>query len=165
MIRPLKKSDLKNFLCFCQKRDSDFYITKDNKRLYLNNIKIAKKVFNDCLKYSDKCFIKEYNNEMLAILLITGYIDHFDRKYVKLLTSSKDDCRDLFRYLQWEQLSNLFIKSRKNNINFVKYDEKTKMYKPSYFARRIGFKIIAVREKEILLKKEEYKREYNKHSK
>ena len=85
-----------------------------------------------------------------------------ERKYVKMLTKNQDDCRDLFRFLQWQRLSNLFIKSRKNNIQFVKYDERlkdnkyTKGYKPSYFARKSGFRIIVVRDKEILLKKEEY---------
>ena len=166
MIRSLKKKDFTNFIYFCQKRDkySDFYITQNNKRFFLNNIKIAEKVFYDCLKHNEKCYIKEDENHIVAVLLIIGYKDKFDRKYVKLLTTSKDDTRDLFRFLQWQGLSNLFIKSRKSNINFVKYDEKSKMYKPSYFVRKIGFKIIAVRQKEILLKKEEYKREYNKYS-
>jgi hypothetical protein len=165
MIRSLQRTDLQNFIYFCQKRDPDFYITQNNKRLFLSDIEVAKKVFNNCLKYSDKCFIKESNNEINAILLIIGYKEKFERKYIKLLISSKDDCRDLFQYLQWQNLKNLFIKSRKNNVNFVKYDEKLRIYKPSYFARKTGFKIIAVREKEILLKKEEYKREYNKYSK
>ena len=164
MIRALQSKDFSNFISFCQKRDkfSDFYITKNNKRLFLNDINVAKKVFNDCLKYADKCFIKEENNRIVAILLIIGFKEKVDRKYLKLLASSKDDCRDLFRFLQWQSLKNLFIKSRKTNINFVKYDEKSRMYKPSYFIRKAGFKIIAVREKEILLKKEEYKQTYKK---
>lgn len=168
MIRPLQSKDLQNFIYFCQNRDSDFYITKNNRRLYLTNIKVAKSVFLDCLKHNDKCYIKEDNNLITAIMLITGFKDKFDRKYLKILAKHKDDSRDLFRYLQWQQLKNLFIKSKKDNTNFVKYDERlkdnpyTKGYKPSYFARKSGFQIIAVRDKEILLKKEEYKRGYNK---
>ena len=164
MIRSLQSKDLKNFIYFCQYRDpySDFYVTKNNRRLFLNNTKVAIEVFNDCLKSGDKCFVKEENDHISAVLLVIGYKDKFDRKYVKMLTKNQDDCRDLFRFLQWQRLSNLFIKSRKNNIQFVKYDERlkdnkyTKGYKPSYFARRIGFRIIVVRDKEILLKKEEY---------
>ena len=164
MIRALQSKDLQNFLHFCAKRDSysDFYITLNNHRLFLNNVQVAKKVFNDCLKFSDKCYIKEDNNLIVAVLLITGYKEKFERKYIKLLVSSKEDTRDLFRYLQWQNLKNLFIKSRKNNMNFIKYDERSKMYKPSYFARRIGFRIVAVRDKEILLKKEDYKQNYRK---
>lgn len=170
MIRTLNRKDLSNFIYFCQTRDkySDFYVTKNNKRLFLSNANIAKKVFYDCLKHNEKCFIKEDNDCISAVLLITGYKDRFDRKYVKILTTSKDDYRDLLRYLQWQKLSNLFIKSRKDNTNFIKYNERlkdnpiTKGYKPAYFIRRSGFKIIAVRDKEVLLKKEEYRYEYNK---
>lgn len=169
MIRSLQSKDLKNFIYFCQYRDpySDFYVTKNNRRLFLNNTKVATQVFNDCLKSSDKCYIKEENGHISAVLLIIGYKDKMDRKYVKMLTKNQDDCRDLFRFLQWQKLSNLFIKSRKNNIQFVKYDERlkdnkyTKGYKPSYFARKTGFRIIVVRDKEILLKKEEYKYNQN----
>ena len=134
----------------------------------MNKVDIDKKVYYDCLKHGEKCIIKEENNEILGILLVVGYKGKFERKYVKMLTKHPNDSRDLFRGLQWENLNNLFIKSRKNNIQSVKYDERlkdnpyTKGYKPSYFARRIGFRIIAVRDKEILLKKEEYKYEYNK---
>lgn len=170
MIRSLKSKDLKNFIYFCQYRDpySDFYITKNNKRLFLNRVDVAKTVFYDCLKHGDKCFIKEENGEIIAVLLIIGYKDKFERKYVKMLTKTENDCRDLYRCLQWQRLSNLFIKSRKNNIQFVKYDERlkdnpySKGYKPSYFARKTGFRIIVVRDKEILLKKEEYRYEHNK---
>lgn len=166
MIRPVKKSDLKNFIHYCQNRDpyNDFYITKDNKRLFLTNIQIATKIFNDCMKYNERCFIKEENNEIKAILLIIGYKDKFPRKYIKVLAQHKNDFRDLFQYLQWQELTNLFIKVRKNNKNFVKYDEKIKRYKPSYVLRKSGFRVIAVRDKEVLLKKEDIKREYNKYS-
>jgi len=168
MIRPLKQTDLSNFINFCQIKDSDFYITRNNRRLYLNDLSVAKSVFNDCLKHGDKCYIKEDNNQIVAIMLITGYKDGFDRKYLKLLVKSKNDCRDLFRYLQWQKLKNLFIKSRKNNTNFVRYDERlknnprTQGFKASYLARKTGFEIIVVRDKEILLKKEEYRHGYNK---
>ncbi|MCH7525143.1 MAG: hypothetical protein IIC74_09065 [Bacteroidetes bacterium] len=156
----MQSKDLKNFIYFCEKRDSDFHITKENKRFYLNNTIVAKQVFNDCLKNGEKCFIKKTNDQIVAIMLITGFKDHFDRKYLKLLVTSKDDCRDLFRYLPWANLKNLFIKSRKDNKNFVRYDERNNRYKPTYFARRVGFRIIAVRDSEILLKMEEFRRDY-----
>jgi len=166
MIRPIKSKDLKNFVYYCQNRDSysDFYVTKDNKRLFLNNIAIAKQVFTNCLKYNNKCFIKEENNEIKAVLLIIGYKDKFPRKYIKVLSRSKHDFQDLFAYLQWQNLKDLFIKVRNTNKNFVKYDEKTKRYKPSYILRKSGFSIIAVRDREVLLKKENkiyiYKKPY-----
>lgn len=166
MIRPLKKTDLSNFIYFCVKRDSDFYITRNNRRLYLTILKVAKSVFNDCMKNGEKCFIKENNNQIVGIMLITGFKDNFERKYLKILANSKDDSRDLFRYLQWQKIKNLFIKTKKNNIHFVKYDERLKNtrsqgFKPSYFSRKSGFRIIVVRENEILLKKEEYRYNQN----
>lgn len=166
MIRKLKTKDLKNFIYTCQYRDpySDFYITKNNRRLFLNNLDIAKKVFNDCTKYAEKCYIKEEGNNIKAILLIVGYKEKSERKYLKVLAKSKKDVKDLFAFLIWQELpSNVFIKARKTNINLVKFDERTKRYKPTYAVRRAGFKIIAVRNKEILMKKEDYKRGYNKY--
>ena len=154
MIRPISSKDLKNFIYFCQTRDkfSDFYITKNEKRYFLNDIKIAKQVFNDCLKGREKVFIKEENNEILGVLLVWGYKDKSPRKYVKLFCKNQNDYKDLFQYLQWQELKDLFIKSHKNNINFIKLDNNTKIYKPNYFAKKAGFQIIAVREREILLK-------------
>lgn len=153
MLRPLKSKDLKNFIYFCSQRDiySDFYITEKNKRLFLNNYKIAKKVFNDCLKGREKCFIKEENDIIEGILLIVGYKDKSPRKYLKILSNSEKTTRHLFSYLDWKQLKNVFIKAHNKNKNLVKFDSNQKKFKPSYYARKAGFKIIAEREKEILL--------------
>ena len=155
MLRQLKSKDQSNFIYYCQNKDNDFYITKDNKRFYLTDIKIAKQVFNDCLKHNDKCFVKEEHDVIKAIMLIVGYKDKFPRKYIKVLSKNKKNFEDLFSYLQWQNLKDLFIKVKIYNKNFVKYDEKIKRYKPSYILRKNGFSIIAVREKdrEVLLKK------------
>jgi len=164
MIRPVISKDLKNFIYFCQYRDpySDFYITKDNKRLFLTNPDVAKQVFKDCIKYGNKCFIKEEKDEIKAILLIIGYKDKYERKYIKVLAKSKQDFQDMFAYLQWQELKDLFMKVRNTNKNFVKYDEKIKRYKPSYILRKSGFSIIAVRDREVLLKKENLKYTYKR---
>jgi hypothetical protein len=163
MIRLLKNKDLKNFIYYCQNRDnySDFYITKNNKRIFLNNPIVAKKVFNDCIKRGEKCYVKEEGNEIKALLLIIGYKEKDERKYLKILTQSKNDVKDLFSYLIWQKLpSNIFIKVHKKNINFGRFDEKTKRYNLSYAVRKAGFRVIAVREREVLLKKEEYRYDY-----
>ena len=167
MIRPVKSKDLKNFIYSCQYRDpySDFHITKDNRRLYLTNMGIAKKVFNDCMKHGEKCIVKDEDGQIRAILLIIGYKEHVERKYVKVLVRNKKDFKDLFNYVQWQKMpNNLFIKVKKNNSNFLKIDERSKQPKLSYFVRKAGFRIIAVREKEVLIKKEDTKREYRKYS-
>lgn len=166
MIRPVKTKDLQNFIYFCQTKDTfnDFYITKNNKRMYLTNIDVAKQVFKECTKYANKCFIKEENGEIKAVLLIIGYKDNFERKYLKILAPNKKDFEDLFSYLQWQNVKNLFAKVKITNTNFVKFDKKINRYKPSYVLRKSGFQVIAVREKEVLLKKEDNRRGYRKHN-
>lgn len=163
MIRKITSKDLSKFIYFCQTPDNfgDFYITKDNKRLFLTDIKTAKKVFDDCLRHNEKCYIKEEKNEIKALLLVVGYRDKFERKYVKVLAQSKQDFQDLFNYLVWQDLRDLFIKVQKKNYYFVKYDEKIKQFKPSYALRKNGFKIIAVRENEVLLKRENEPNKYS----
>lgn len=159
MIRQLKSRDEKNFIYFCQKRDcySDFYVTKDNRRIFLNDAIVAKKTFNDCIKHSDKCYIKEEDGSIVAILLIVGYKDKDERKYLKVLSSNKKDVKDLFSFLIWQNLpSNIFVKIHKNNINFGKYDEKANRFNLEYPLRKSGFRVIAIREREVLLKKEDF---------
>jgi len=156
MIRPLNNKDLKNFVYFCKKFDSnsDFYVSKDQKRLFLTDSKVAKKVFNDCLKNGEICFIKEEGDKILGVLLVWGFKDKHPRKYLKILANSQKDSDDILRFFQWQNIKETFIKCRKSNKYFVKFDEVTKQYKPVYQLRKAGFRIIAVREKEILLKKE-----------
>jgi len=167
MIRTLTKKDFHNFVDFCKKRDinSDFYITKNEKRLFLNDSKVATQIFKDCLKGREKCFVKEDNDSITGILLITGYKDKFERKFVKLFVNTDTDCQDLLYYLDWQNLKNLFIKCHKTNKNFIKFSEQSKNFVPSYYLRKLGFQIIAVREKEVLLKREGVKRVYNQPSK
>jgi len=164
MLRQINPKDKSNFIHFCHYRDpySDFFITKDNKRLYLTNIANAKLAFDDCIKRGNKCFIKEEKGEIKAVLLVVGFKDKFDRKYVKVLAKSKRDTLDLFSFLQWQDLDNLFMKVKVSNTNFVRYDERNKRYKPSYVLRKSGFSVISIRDREALLKKEEMKFKYNK---
>ncbi len=133
MIRPLKQKDLLNFVLFCSQRDSfsDFYITKDNKRLFLNNQKIAEKVFNDCLKHGDKSFIFEEDSEIKGILLIVGYADKFDRKYIKVFAHEERIISALFKMLAWTIDSDLYLKIRKDNP-ILKFLEKPTNEKMTY---------------------------------
>ncbi len=161
MIRQLKAKDYKNFIYYCQNRDpySDFYRTTNNKRIFLNNPKVARSVFNDCIKHSDKCYIKETDGLIVAILLIIGYKDGDERKYLKVLSSNKKDVKDLFSFLIWQKLKpDVFAKVHKTNTNFGIYDERNDRFNLSYAIKRAGFRVIAVRDQEILLKKEDFVR-------
>jgi len=168
MIRPLKSKDLKNFIYYCKECNNhdDFYITKDNKRYFLNNATIARQVFYECIKWNNKCYVKDEEGVIKGIILVVGYKDKYPRKYVKILAQNKRDFQDLFNYLDWQKLKDLFIKVNINNSHFVKFNRKYKTYKPAYILRKTGFRIIKIREdkKEILLKKEERRYGFNKHS-
>lgn len=163
MIRPLKSKDLTNFIFCCQKRDSfnDFYVTKNNKRLFLSDVKVAKQVFNECMKWGNKCYVKEDKGLITAILLVVGYKNKSARKYVKVLARKQNDFNDLFNYLKSMKLKDLFMKVYIKNNHFVRQDKRlindptARGYKPVYILRRTGFEIIKVRENEVLLKKED----------
>lgn len=140
MIRTLKSKDLTNFLHYCSQKDhyNDFYITQDNKRLFLNNLKISKKVFYNCLKRGDKCLIYEENDSIKGILIITGYVDKFPRKYIKILSSNRKVLEGFFKILGWIYKFDLYLKVKKNN--------------PIYnVSKEFGFKFQGSRGKEILL--------------
>lgn len=117
MIRSLKQKDFVNFIHFCSKRDkfSDFYITQDTKRLFLNNEKIAKKVFNDCLKNGDKSFIYEEDGLIKGVLLVVGYADKQEKKYIKVFADDNRILDGLFKMLLWKVNSDLYLKVRKDN--------------------------------------------------
>lgn len=117
MIRPLIKKDFSNFIYFCSTRDkySDFYVTKDNQRLFLNNQKVAEKVFKNCLKAGDKSFVYEENGIIKGVLLIVGYADKFDRKYIKVMASEEKVLSALFKMLVWKVDTDLYFKIRKDN--------------------------------------------------
>lgn len=125
MIRPLKLKDLNNFVLFCSQRDkfSDFYITKDNQRLFLNDSKIAEKVCRDCVKHGDKSFIFEEDNMIKGVLLVVGYADKHERKYIKVFAHEERIVTALFKMLAWTIDSDLYLKIRKDNP-IIKYLEK-----------------------------------------
>ncbi len=117
MIRTLTQKDLINFIDFCSTRDrfSDFYITLDNKRFFLNNQKMATKVFYNALKHGDKCFIKEENGCIKGVALITGFSDKFGRKYLKIFSDDVIVIDDLLKMVTWNFEIDLNIKIKKDN--------------------------------------------------
>lgn len=166
MIRQLKSQDLVNFLDFCSKKDryNDFYITEDNNRKYLTDLNVSKRVFNRCLKAGDKCYVKISSGEIRGILLITGFSDNFNRKYVSVFAESRKDTEDLFQFLNWQKLPELYIKAKKNNKYLIQHNKETDRYYPSYPLRKARFYVRASRGKELLLTNKEKKYEPNKHS-
>lgn len=160
MIRTIQQQDLTDFIIFCNNKDlySDFYITHNNERKFLNNFEIAKQTFNNCFKHNDKAYIYKDNGIIKGIILILGYSDKAERKYIKLLAFDKKISEQLIRYLVWHVDSEVFIKIKKNNpiVNILNQREFT-----FNTFRNFGFKFAGLRDKEILFK---YTLDPNKHT-
>jgi hypothetical protein len=85
----------------------DFYITKNNLRLF---IKDNLDVFFDCIKKGDKiAFDKE------GIAVITGFSDKMPRKYLKILAKDINHVPSLLKVVFWNIKEDLYIKVKKNN--------------------------------------------------
>lgn len=88
----------------------DFYVTKDNVRIYLrDNIDILFKY----LMKGDR-IVYEENNEK-GIALVTGWSDKSPRKYVKVLTKDEHLAGDLLKAMNWNIRYDLYAKIKKNN--------------------------------------------------
>ncbi len=129
----LTKSEEQNISLLLQELTdvySDFYITKNNLRLY---IKENLYLLFDCLNKGDKI---AYEDNGVAI--VTGYSDNNDRKYVKILTKDVSVADRLIKVISWNLTCSLYIKIKKNNpLKDMLVDN--------------GFMFVAGRGKEILL--------------
>jgi len=120
---------------------SDFYITKNNLRLYIpQNIHL----FYDGLKQGDKIV---YSPEE-GIILVTGFSDNAKRKYLKILAKNEKAAERLLSVLFWNIKCDLWIKLKQNNP-LVKVLQSIEGYEDN----RLKFKIRGYRGKEILLYK------------
>lgn len=151
MIRLINNKDYYNFITYCENKDfyQDFYITKDNQRLFLTNQVVAQKVFKDCLKHGDKAYVCESGSFFKGLLLITGYADKFDRKYIKILADNKTIVDDLLRILIWNVTTESYLKIKKDNpigksCSRLTYNENGE--------RKYYFSFLGNRGNEILLK-------------
>jgi len=88
----------------------DFYVTKDNVRIYLrDNIDILFKY----LKKGDR-IVYEQNNEN-GLIIVTGWSDKSARKYVKVLSKDEQLVGDLLKIMNWNVQCDLYVKIKKNN--------------------------------------------------
>jgi hypothetical protein len=117
MIRKLNPTDELNFVDYCQKRDkfSDFYVLKNHHRVFLTDIKVAKLVFTDIIRRGDKCWIVEKSADFSGILLITGYANKSNRKYIKILSDTRKDTNSLINFALNDIRIDLFCQLKQNN--------------------------------------------------
>lgn len=117
MIRQIKTKDKQKFIYYCQKKDNynDFYITKNNNRLFLDKPNHANICINEALKKGNKIFIAEENNEIIGVLLILGYTDKMPKKYIHFLTDNDKVTKNLLKFLFWTLDIDVYIKVKIDN--------------------------------------------------
>ncbi len=126
-----ERYELNVFLCELSDTYSDFYITRNNLRLY---IKENMDLLYDCLEKGDQISFSEDK----GIAFITGFSDKAKRKYLKVLAKDDQSADHLLKILLWQVNYDLFAKIKKNNpIRQV--------------LQRNNFKFIGDRGKEVLL--------------
>jgi len=119
----------------------DFYITKNNLRLF---IKENSDLLFECLKRGDKIAFNEK-----GIILLYGFADKAPRKYVKILTEDNDTANHLLKILAWNIKEDLFAKIKKNNPL-------------KEILEKNGFRYFKDRGKEVLLIKKYFSRPFIK---
>lgn len=111
---------------------SDFYITKNNLRLF---IKENMPALFECVQKGDKIAYCPG-----GVLIVTGFSDKMPRKYVKILAKDLQTAENLLKVMNWHLDCNLYIKIKKNNpLKSV--------------LMKCGFQFLGGRGKEILLTK------------
>ena len=85
----------------------DFYITKNNLRLF---IKENQNVLFDALKHGDKIAFDEN-----GVAVVCGFSDKADRKYLKILTKDLSHIDGYLKVIAWNLDCDLFAKVKKNN--------------------------------------------------
>ena len=84
----------------------DFYITKNNIRLF---IKENQSIMFDGIKKGDKLFYDEN-----SIGVIVGYSDNSPRKYLKVLSTNEKNIENIIKRIYWDVDCDLFVKIKKN---------------------------------------------------
>jgi len=85
----------------------DFYITKNNLRLYIKENK--EKLFKSLKQGNKIAFSRE------GVAIITGYADKMNRKYLKISAKNLKVAGQLIKFLSWNTQCDLYCKIKKNN--------------------------------------------------
>ena len=86
----------------------DFYITRNNLRLFIKeNVDLLYK----CLKKGDKIAF----DENVGIIFATGWSDKAKRKYLKILPRDAESADRLLKIFLWHVNCDIYAKVKKNN--------------------------------------------------
>jgi len=135
-ISKKEKTKIEHILAELSDIYGDFYITRENLRLY---IKENTDLFFNCIKKGDRIFY----NEGDGIILVTGFSDKAHRIYTKVLAKNEESADKLVKVMLW-------------NINCTLYAKIKKNCPLKNVLQNNGFKFLGNRNKEILLVKKSY---------
>ena len=135
-ITDIEKKEIDSVLNEISDVFSDFYVTKENLRLF---IKENSELLYDSLNKGDKI---AYCDK--GIIFITGWSDKAKRIYVKLLSEDESTIDKMLQVVLWNIKCDLWIKIKKNNP-------------ANQIVQKYGFKFFGSRGCEILLHKEAVK--------
>jgi len=99
--------------------NQDFYITKDNQRIFLdiNNLSL---LYN-CVRHGDRIIYSEEE----GLICVLGFSDENHRKYIKILAKDNYAASKLLKVLFWNVKNDLWIKIKKSNpLNYVLKENK-----------------------------------------
>jgi len=102
-----EKKHVASLLCELTDLYGDFYITRNNLRLF---IKENQNVLFNCLKKGDKIVFNE-----TGLAVICGFSDKANRKYVKFLTKDAKDIEKFLKVIAWNLNCDLYVKIKKTN--------------------------------------------------
>jgi hypothetical protein len=136
-----KYPSLLDFIIDCN--DEDFYLTKDNNRIYIENLQTLREL----LRNSRDVYVLEENGEYQAICLLWKSCGGDKvRYYVKILARNTDATSDILRGFFWHIDVEVFLKV-------------SKKHKFLDIFQKYGFKFIGGRGKQILLKRDKFVKE------
>ena len=140
-INMANKRKYSSFLDFIQEiHDSDFYSTKDNNRVYIEDIQSLRELFRN----SRDAFELESNGECRAFCLVwKSKGGDTIRHYLKLIAKDSKAASDLLRGFLW-------------NVNLELFTKVNKHHKFLDVYKKYGFKFIGGRGKQILLKRDKF---------
>jgi len=108
MISKKEKIEIESILNELTDIYGDFYITKNNLRLF---IKENKDLLFNAIEKVDKLVYAEDK----GIILIIGFSEKVSRKYIKILAKDEESADHLLKVVNWNVEEDLWAKVKKNN--------------------------------------------------
>jgi len=127
MIKEYKKQDFIGLLDFItSNRNSDFYITEENRRKYVNTSYDLTKL----IKSSNIIYLNKENGKILGVLLVWVSLgNNLKRKYIKVNAINKEVVKGLLTVLLWNKKSSYYVKIKKDSDYIKAFKEKGFIFK------------------------------------